>query len=66
MISAIRAKKPAAANIAMPIPPALTLTWISDFASLISLRIRLETSRLASETSRPIVGSVSLTGSCAI
>src|SRR4051794_31224869 len=65
MISAITTKKAAAANSAMPMPPDLTLNWISDFASWISLRIRLETSRVASETRRPMVGSLSCTGSFA-
>ena len=66
MTSPISTKKAAPANSPMPVPPFLTLTWSSDLASWISLWIRVETSRVASETSRPIVGSVSLTGSFAI
>ena len=45
------------ANRPMLMPPALTETLSSDLASAISLWIRLETSRLASTTSLPIVGS---------
>ena len=62
MIIASTAKKPAAANRPMPVPPFLTLTLSSDLASWISLWIRVEMSRLASETSRPMVGSVSVDG----
>jgi hypothetical protein len=51
------AMKPAAANIARPTPPACTETFSSDFASWISFEIRVEMSRLASATSRPMVGS---------
>ena len=58
--------KPAAANRPMPRPPALALTFSSDFASSISLRTKLEMSRLASVTRRPMVGSVSRTGSGAM
>ena len=43
-------------------PPALTLTFSSDFASWISFEISVEMSRLASVTRRPMVGSVSWTG----
>jgi hypothetical protein len=66
MISAITRKNTAAANSAMPVPPACALSFSSVLASLISLEIRLEMSRLASETSFPIVGSSSCTGSIAI
>ena len=66
MTSPISTKKTAPANSPMPTPPFLTLTWSSVLASWISLLIRVEMSRVASETSRPIVGSVSLTGSFAI
>ena len=38
-------------------PPFLTLTFSSDLASWISFCTSEEMSRLASETSRPIVGS---------
>src|SRR3954449_7339030 len=57
MITASRRRKPAAANSAAPIPPARTLILTSDFASAISLRISVETSRLAEATSWPIEGS---------
>ena len=49
--------KAAPANRPAPTPPALTLIFSSDLASSISLRTRVETSRLASATRRPIVGS---------
>src|SRR4051812_41819342 len=57
MITASRMRNAAAANSAAPIPPARTLTFTSDFASAISLRISVETSRLAEATSWPIEGS---------
>ena len=66
MTRPISTKKAAPANSPIPVPPFLRLTWSSDLASWISLLIRVEMSRVASETSRPIVGSVSLTGSFAI
>ena len=48
-------------------PPALTETLSSDLARAISLRISPETSRLASTTSLPMVGSSAWTGSrCAM
>ena len=59
-------RKPAAAKSPTPMPPALTLTFSSDLASWISFEIRVEMSRLASVTRRPMVGSVSLTGSMAM
>ena len=43
----------------MPMPPALTLTFSSDFASWISFWTSVEMSRVASWTSRPMVGSSS-------
>src|SRR3954463_13837588 len=54
MITASTRMKPAAANSAAPMPPFLTLIATSDFASAISLRISVETSRLAEATSCPI------------
>src|SRR3954471_4162005 len=57
MITASRMRNAAAANSAAPIPPARTLTFTSDFARAISLRISVETSRLAEATSWPIDGS---------
>ena len=50
------------AKRARPMPPALTLTFSSDFASWISLETRVEMSRLASWTRRPMVGSSSARG----
>jgi hypothetical protein len=50
-------KKAAAASSAAPMPPARTLTFSSVLARAISPRIRLEMSRLASATRRPMVGS---------
>jgi hypothetical protein len=47
----------APASSPTPMPPARTLTFSSDLASSISLETRVEMSRLASATSRPIVGS---------
>ncbi len=61
-MTASTARKPAAANRPIPVPPALTLTLSSDFASWISLEISVEMSRLASVTRRPMVGSPSETG----
>ena len=67
MMIASRTRNPAAANRPMLMPPALTETRSSDLASAISLWIRLETSRLASTTSLPIVGSSVTAGSrCAM
>ena len=66
MITASTTRNAAAANSPIPVPPALTLTLSSDLASWISLLMSVEMSRLASLTSRPIVGSVSLTGSVAM
>src|SRR6476661_2259305 len=57
MITASTRRKPAAANIPTPVPPAFRLTFSSDFASSISLEINVEMSRLASVTRRPMVGS---------
>ena len=57
MITASSSTKPAAAKSAAPIPPALALTLTSDFASAISCRISVETSRLALATSWPMDGS---------
>ena len=57
MISAITAKNAAAAKSPIPSPPLRTLTLISLLASWISFWSSEEMSRLASETSRPIVGS---------
>ena len=48
----------AAANRPTPMPPALTLTFSSDLTSWISLEIRVEMSRWASVTRRPMVGLV--------
>ena len=47
----------APASSPAPMPPARTLTFSSDLASSISLETSVEMSRLASATSRPIVGS---------
>src|SRR3954469_8968022 len=66
MTSPISTKNAAPANSPIPVPPFLRLSCSSDLASWISLLISVEMSRVASETSRPIVGSVSLTGSFAI
>ncbi len=66
MTIASSTRKPATANKATPVPPAFTLIFSSDFASWISFWIRPEMSRLASVTRRPIVGSVSRTGSGAM
>src|ERR1700712_5030747 len=62
MMIASRRRRPAAANRAMLIPPAFTDTLSSDLTRAISLWIRPETSRLASTTSFPIVGSSVTTG----
>ena len=63
---ASRATNAAPAKRPRPVPPAFTLTFSSDLASWISLLISVEMSRVASVTSRPMVGSVSLTGSVAM
>ena len=55
-------RKPASANSAIAIPLVLMLTDSSDFASWISARISDDTSRLASATSLPMVGSSSVAG----
>src|SRR4051812_34866429 len=57
MITPSTAMNAAPASSPMPRPPARTLTFSSDLASAISLETREEMSRLASATSRPIVGS---------
>ena len=57
MTSPIKRKKTAPANRPTPVPPFLTLTFSSDLASWISFCTSEEMSRLASETSRPMVGS---------
>src|SRR5215217_4129786 len=62
MITARTSRKPAATNMPIPMPPALTLTFSSDFASWISFWTRVERSRVASWTSRPMVGSSSPVG----
>ncbi len=55
-----RPKKAATANRPAPMPPALTLNFSSLLASLISDCTSAEMSRLASATSRPMVGSSAL------
>src|SRR3954464_12660028 len=57
MITASTPMKAAPANRPMPSPPALTLIFISDFASATSCRNRVDMSRLASAKRRPRVGS---------
>jgi len=54
----LNARRAAARRIRpTPVPPFLTLTFSSDLASWISFCTSEEMSRLASETSRPMVGS---------
>ncbi len=60
MMMPSRAMNAATAKNATPIPPAWTLTLSSDLASSISLVTSDEMSRLASATSRPMVGSSGL------
>src|SRR5665811_481488 len=62
MMVASRPLNAAAPKRPTPVPPALTLILSSDLASAISFRIRLEMSRLASVTKRPMVGSSGLRG----
>src|SRR6478735_1721202 len=57
MITASTSRNAAPANMPTPMPPALTLTFSSDFASSISFWTSVEMSFVASWTSRPMVGS---------